>query len=677
MLLVLQCKRIKVTCGGYSQKITFRDQTNLTVERATGKTTTTEKKKKSQASNSPSSSSGLVKDEESGNEDVATASFRFVDCSTELNDSAGSSSSPESSSKPSVDSPENSMRQSQSELSSSPPVHEDIRTSVVAASSAYRPNPNLPSPGRVLSNSSLGMISAFEFPEDYTYFEYSAGGSFASISRVLPLAELLQTEPVSPHVYNAAIALAALTLSSSEQYQSGAMTLRRHAFYHSLKAVQGLQKELMEPRGSGQKSNALRADTSFSLFATIMLAANFELQRGSVLSWHSHMRGAASCLNGAHTELLKKPTGMLLIVAFARMALLLRMYNEDYSVTTPEYMSPSLAHWLNRLLRESSRPHDQMLLFVEEVTALEIQKRTHPAQEPTWSIQSADLVRRLELWRSNLPSSELPVDDYSPNGAFLTISSSNYAEAGDTPAPDPVESLIRIPALYFPHSSDPCVSAVNYATFLCTRMRAQTRYSTPSSPKPDSPSGINLDRELPSHSEQTALAICRIAAGNPPTRFSASFTYSYGMLPSVFGAYRWSKNPGLRSWAKHWLSGYRTTREGIWNVSQTLRLIALIDPVHRCNPIPNQTRTQIRIQGQGQGQSQGPGTSQSQSHSQSHSHSQEQPRERTFVALRTVDEPVDPSPELEEGDVERPFKIVLSTRGENEEGSSSNVVMVK
>lgn len=650
----------------------------MTVERATGKTTTA--KKKSQAS--PSSSSGLVKDEEAGSEDVPTASFRFVDCSSELNESAGSSSSPESSSKDSVDSQENSVRQSQSTLSSPPPEYEDTRTSVVAAST-YWPTPNLPSPGRVLSNSSLGLIGAFEFPEDYTYFEYSAGGSFASISRVLPLAELLQTEPVSPHVYNAAIALAALTLSSSEQYQTGSMTLRRHAFYHSLKAVQGLQKELMEPRGSGERSNALRADTSFSLFATIMLAANFELQRGSVLSWHSHMRGAASCLNGAHAELLKKPTGMLLILAFARMALLLRMYNEDYSVTTPEYMSSSLTDWLNRLLRESSRPHDQVLLFVEEVTALEIQKRTHPTQEPTWSIQSADLVRRLELWRSNLPSSELPVDDYTTHGAFLTISSSHYPVAGDAP-PDTVESLIRIPALYFPHSPDPCVAAVNYATFLCSRMRAQTRYSTPTNPNPDSPSpsGINLDRELPPHSEQTALAICRIAAGSPPTRFSASFTYSYGMLPSVVGAYRWSKNPGLRSWAKHWLSGYRTTREGIWNVSHTLRLIALIDPVHRCNPSPNQTQTQIRIQSQGRSsQNQNQGQSQDQDHvqgpGQGQGQGQDQSQERTFVALRAVDEPVDPSPELEEGDVERPFKIVLSTRGENEEGTSSNVVMVK
>lgn len=494
-----------------------------------------------------------------------------MDCTAELQES---STSPESVQKDSIDSQDN--------LVSSPPASfEDAFSSGAGYMTPCSPvSTDLPFPSRVLPNSSLALAGAFEFPEDYTYFEYSAGGSFASISRVLPLAELFQSEPVSPHVYNAAIALAALTLSSSEQYRTGSMTLRRHAFHHSLKAVQGLQKELTAPHQAS--SAALRADTALSLFATIMLAANFELQRGSVLSWQSHMRGAASCLNAAHGGLLRKPTGMLLIHGFARMALLLRLYNEDYSVTTPEFMAPELTTWLNNLLRHSSRPHDRMLLLVEEVTALEIQKRGHPALEPVWTAKSADLLRRLELWHRSLPASELPQDDSTTNGAFLTVSSSHYPPSNTTNNnnnnQDPsTESLIRIPALHFPSSPDPCVSAVNYATYLCSRMRALTRY--PNSKTNTQHPG--LDRELPPNTEPTALAICRIAAASPPARFGASFTYSYGMLPSVVGAYRWSDNPGLRSWAKHWLSGFRTTREGIWNVSHTLRLIAEIDPVHR------------------------------------------------------------------------------------------------
>lgn len=557
----------------------------------------------------------------------STPSVQFVDCSASLQEP---SALPETLIDSSINSvgPQGSGRIQSGQPTSSPPSYQNALSPVKASSTSNTgyPTPTSPasldfspSPSRVLPGSSLGLAGAFEFPEDYTYFEYSAGGSFSSISRVLPLAELFQSEPVSPNVYNAALALAALTLSNSESYPTSSMTLRRHAFHHSLKAVQGLQNELAQTGKLGGSSNSLRAHTALSLFATIMLAANFELQRGSIPSWHSHMRGAASCLNAAYTVLMRKATGVLLIRAFARMALLLRLYNEAYSVTTPEFMPPQLANWLNRLLRESSRLHDRILLLVEEVTALEIQKRAHPALGAAWDFKSADLLRRLEEWRSDLSPSDFPVDDHT-TGAYLTISSSSEQE---------FSTLLRIPALHFPNSRDPCESAVNYASYLCSRMRTRTNYpnTTTNTTTP------GADREFPPDTEQTALTICRIAAGNPPSNFGSSFTYSYGMLPSVVGAYRWSSNPGLRSWAKHWLTGYRSTREGIWNVHHTLKLIALMD--------------------------------------------QQPQQQRAFVAIRTVDEPVDPSPEAEEGDCgKKPFRIVMSTRGQGEEGASSNVVMV-
>ena len=558
----------------------------------------------------------------------STPSVQFVDCSASLQEP---STLPETLIDSSIDpvGPQDSGRIQNGQPASSPPSYRNALSPLKVSSTLNTgyPTPTSPasldfspSPSRVLPGSTLGLAGAFEFPEDYTYFEYSAGGSFSSISRVLPLAELFQSEPVSPNVYNAALALAALTLSNSESYPTSSMTLRRHAFHHSLKSVQGLQNELAQTGRLGGSSNSLRADTALSLFATIMLAANFELQRGSIPSWHSHMRGAASCLNAAYTELMKKATGVLLIRAFSRMALLLRLYNEAYSVTTPEFMPPQLANWLNRLLRESSRLHDRILLLVEEVTALEIQKRAHPALGAIWDFKSADLLRRLEEWRSDLPPSDIPVDDHT-TGAYLTVSSSSCEQE--------LSTLLRIPALYFPNSADPCESAVNYASYLCSRMRTRTNYpnTTTNTTTP------GADREFPPDTEQTALTICRIAAGNPPSNFGSSFTYSYGMLPSVVGAYRWSSNPGLRSWAKHWLTGYRSTREGIWNVRHTLKLIALMD--------------------------------------------QQSQQQRAFVAIRTVDEPVDPSPEAEEGDCgKKPFRIVMSTRGEGQEGASSSVVMV-
>ena len=610
-------------CEGYNQKITFKDQTNLTVEKA--KKAARKKARASDAANEDTNSDDTLSfsaEEVSSTTTVTQqASFpsaQFVNCSVGL-------TSPETVRNDSFDSQDGLVLQGA--LLETPPMSTDdfLSSPVMTSLNTGYLTPTspasidfLPSPTQGIPNATLSLVGAFEFPEDYTYFQYSAGGSFASISKVLPLAELFQSEPMSSHVYDAAIALAALTLSNSKSEPANARSIRRHAFHHSLKAIQSLQNDISQTGKlrASTSSNSLHVDTTLSLFATIMLAANFELQRNSVLHWHSHMRGAALCLNVAYPELMKKNTGMLLIRAFSRMALLLRLYNEEYSVTTSRFMPEHLSTWLNELLRDSSSLHDRILLFVEEVTALEIQKRQHPSLETAWAVKSADLLYRLEQWRNDLPVSDIPIDDHT--GASLTISTTTTTTTNPS-------TLIRIPALHFPNSPDPCIAAVNYASYLCTCMRARTRYPQNHN-NPNTP-----DRILPPETEQTALTICRIAASNPPSRFGDSFTYSYGMLPSVVGAYRWSSNPGLRAWAKHWLKGYRMTKEGIWNVVHTLKLIKMMD-------------------------------------------SQAQGDKQAFVAIRAIDEPVDASPEAEEGGGEGPFKAVLSTRGV--EGARSNVIMV-
>ena len=602
-------------CEGYNQKITFKDQTNLTVEKV--KKAARKKARASDAAREDTSSDEEVSSTTVVPQQASYPPAQFVDCSVGL-------TSPETVRNDNFDSQDGLVFQdgllptppmsTLDDLSSSPAMT-SLNTGYMTPTSPASID-FLPSPTQGVSNATLSLAGAFEFPEDYTYFQYSAGGSFASISKILPLAELFQSEPMSSHVYDAAIALAALTLSNSKSEPANARSIRRHAFHHSLKAIQSLQNDLTQTGklGASTSSNSLCADTALSLFATIMLAANFELQRNCVLLWCSHMRGAALYLNAAYTELMKKNTGMLLIRAFSRMALLLRLYNEKYSVTTSKFMPEHLSTWLNELLRDSPSLHDRILLFVEEVTALEIQKRQHPSLEKDWAEKSADLLHRLEQWRNDLPLSDIPIDDHT--GASLTISTTTTTNPS---------TLIPIPPLHFPNSPDPCIAAVNYASYLCTCMRARTRYPQNHN-NPNTPGRI-----LPPETEQTALTICRIAASNPPSRFGDSFTYSYGMLPSVVGAYRWSSNPGLRAWAKHWLKGYRMTKEGIWNVVHTLKLIKMMD-------------------------------------------SQAQGDKQAFVAIRAIDEPVDASPEAEEGGGEGPFRVVLSTRGV--EGARSNVIMV-
>ncbi|KAL1857217.1 hypothetical protein Plec18167_004692 [Paecilomyces lecythidis] len=489
-------------------------------------------------------------------------------------------------------------------------------SSEVAFSAAYGTPPAVSlvpsSPSRPLPNAFLSLCGAYEFPEDVAYYEYSAG-HFQSLSRVLPLSELFRSEPVSPHVYNAALALAALNLSSMEDYSKNPVVLRQHAFQHSLKAVQGIREALSSPDQTKALRTPKNIDTGLSLFATIILLANFELQRGSLFSWRSHMRGAASCLGIWHKDMAQRPAGMLLVKAFARMALLLRLYNEDYSVTTPDVMPHRLAAWLNSLLAGSSELQDRLLLLVEEWTQIEIKYREQPELEDQWIAFSDDFLSRLDEWRREIPPSDLPVESNGPAGVSVYAPSQPSADSS---------GFIYVPALCFPNAADPCTAAVNYATYLCLGMRARTRYS------------VEVGKIVPPDSDETALMICRVAAGISPVSFGQSYTYAYGMLPSVVGAARWSSNPGLKAWVRDYLTKYKSNREGIWNVSHSIRLLDHMD------------REYARRGASGW----------------------------EMVAVRVLDEPTDPSPDFEENDSSKPFRIVM--RGRTRQGRSEDVVEV-
>ncbi|KAJ9263244.1 transcriptional regulator family: Fungal Specific TF [Paecilomyces variotii] len=685
------CTRLNLKCEGYAQRISFKDQTDLVVERAKGKST-----KKRKASEPPikeeDSTDSVHQPSDSGSpaekssaSPPATSSITFdnpivfagepsnsrrLDSGrTQIDSQQSATSTPDrvlgdplasfdsllsSTTDPSggsmilsdvpikshlaedffTDSGEGSStwvvaqegegpfdQHYQTEFArSSPDTHSEFTrgspSSEVAFSAAYGTPPSISlvpsSPSRPLPNAFLSLCGAYEFPEDVAYYEYSAG-HFQSLSRVLPLSELFRSEPVSPHVYNAALALAALNLSSMEDYSKNPVVLRQHAFQHSLKAVQGIREALSSPDQSKALRTPKNVDTGLSLFATIILLANFELQRGSLFSWRSHMRGAASCLGIWHKDMAQRPAGMLLAKAFARMALLLRLYNEDYSVTTPDVLSPSLAAWLNSLLARSSELQDRLLLLVEEWTQIEIKYREQPELEDQWIAFSDDFLSRLDEWRKNIPPSDLPVESNGPASVTVYAPSQQSADSS---------GFVYVPALCFPNSADPCTAAVNYATYLCLGMRSRTRYS------------VELGKIVPPDSDETALMICRIAAGISPVSFGQSYTYAYGMLPSVVGAARWSSNPGLKAWVRDYLTKYKSNREGIWNVSHSIRLLDHMD------------REYARRGAAGW----------------------------EMVAVRVLDEPTDPSPDLEENDSSKPFKIVM--RGRTRQGRSEDVVEV-
>lgn len=686
---LLQCTRLGLKCEGYAQRISFKDQTDLVVERAKGKSTKKRKASELLKEEEDSASSPQQHSDDSSPADKKSASpppskpiifenplvFAGESSSSQGLEIGHAQNEERQSSSPSPDRilgdplssfdallstrTDLSMESITSDVTFGSNITDNFIGSSAQGSSvwaeekgkkpsdpryrtgfAHRPSdvkselggdspstevaltrtssspPSMSlvpsSPSRPLPNAFLSLCGAYEFPEDVLYYEYSAG-HFQSLSRVLPLSELFRSEPVSPHVYNAALALAALSLSSMEDYSKNPVMLRQHAFQHSLKAVQGIREALSSPDQTKALRTPKNVDTGVSLFATIILLANFELQRGSLFSWRSHMRGAASCLGIWHKEMAERPVGMLLVKAFARMALLLRLYNEDYSVTTPDVMSPRLATWLDNLLAGSSELQDRLLLLVEEWTQLEINYREKPELEEQWIALSNEFLSRLNEWRKNILPSDLPVEGSGAAGVTVYAPSQPSADSS---------GLVHVPALYFPNSADPCTAAVNYATYICLSMRARTRYS------------LESGRTVPPDSEETALMICRIAAGISPVSFGQAYTYAYGMLPSVVGASRWSSNPGIKKWVKEYLAKYKSTREGIWNVTHSIRLLDAMD------------REYARRGAMGW----------------------------QVVAVRVVDEPTDPSPDLDEDDSSKPFRVVL--RGRTKQGHAEDIVEV-
>ncbi|KAI9731328.1 MAG: hypothetical protein M1834_005231 [Cirrosporium novae-zelandiae] len=402
---------------------------------------------------------------------------------------------------------------------------------------------------RPLSNTFLSLCGAYKFSEDVLYYQYLVDNSTYGLAHILPLKDILKTESVAPHVYSAALALSALSLSNLNDSKSSRLPSRRHALQHSMTALQGVRNNFPSTgfRGCPVTQNL---DILISWLLTVLLLANFELQRGFVASWRSHLRAAGSCLGIWCGEFQKRESGRLLIQAFARMSLLLVIYNAEYAATTLDVLPPGLMEHLQELLIDSPLPQDRLLPLIKEVGELEINYRRQPEQEEKWTRKGNKLLAKLDTWQRSLPSSEFPVDDG-------TRSPLSFPTPSDSQQP-------LITPLHF-RSSDPCASACNYANFLCARMRIRTRY----------PSVIG--RIIPPDSEQTVHTICKIAAGISPALCGQANAYSHGMLPAVIGAYRWTTDIHLRKWVIAWLSGYQSVREGIWNVSRSIRLCSFMD----------------------------------------------------------------------------------------------------
>lgn len=185
--------------------------------------------------------------------------------------------------------------------------------------------------------------------------------------------------------------------------------------------------------------------------------------------------------------------------------------------------------------------------------AREIKSRASPGEQARWARKMEQLDARLASWQSAMPATELPVDTSVEEPVF------HGGEGG---------KALAVMPLTFPSAADPYVSAVDYAHFLCARMRARTRYV------------YGAERVAPPDTEATALHICRIAAKLSPKGYAEADAFGHGMMPAVIGAYRWTADRRLRAWIEGWLEGYEVEgcdREGIWSVRKTMRLLRFLE----------------------------------------------------------------------------------------------------
>ncbi|KAM5344061.1 hypothetical protein ACJ41O_012598 [Fusarium nematophilum] len=422
---------------------------------------------------------------------------------------------------------------------------------------------------------SLGQALPYEcflFPQDARYCQRLFDNQIRGLSVILPLKGILNGDySAAPHVWSAILAVSALTLSIeslaglatpetlSIESLAGLATpeietvvQKKHALRHYTNSLRSLR--IKHPQTSPESFSVLSSEELLDWFLCRLLLANFELGRGNLAVWRAHLRATSRVFSAWHKRIRETARGRILAQAFARMALLVELQNEELAVTRLRDMNPGVANELWTMMQGSTSARDRLLGLIREVGQLELKFRCMPSMYSKWTAKLETLDTRLTEWQRCLSPLEMPVDAGVDNPVSF-------------PAQPGGPGSLQVHPLTFPNATDPTAAAVNYAHFVCTRMRARTRYLENGSKIP------------PADADSMALYICRIAAGLSPSSCASTEAFGHGMMPAVVGAYWWTNNSQLRQWIVGWLRGYDRSgqREGIWNVRQARKLMTFLD----------------------------------------------------------------------------------------------------
>lgn len=578
------CTRFKIQCGGYKNRLVFKDQTDrLRKKHGSGSHSRNAKQQSPPAPNGVTAPADMTQVHHSTHwQSVYVAAESLTEMSAglehnghgtkegvhESQSGAGEEThatdlslnffninhddeSPAQGHYDNTQSPDDSVPSDPDDLGALDATFSPLETSHNGETTIHRPQPSLishssQSPSQPTSQSDLiqvapsGIMESAKFPEDLIYYHHIRDGPPYGLLSVLSLDNMFQVKYLDASFFHAALALSAFDISHIEGNNVLAKKARLHALDHYVTALGTVS------RTSNLLDLGFRPDRSYaaiSWLATTLFLAHFELQRGEMRLWYIHSCAAVNRLSRDIRLVRGSVMGEPILRSFSRIAALLNIYDRTYSVQPKT--CPDIPNSLQDSLLLSPCPTDRLLFTLPRVIELEEDWRSNPQEEDRFREQADKLISELEEWRCSLDEADVPFfnDIQSPEGG----------------------GAFSISPLTLSDSRQPIRAATNFMHYLISLLRLGTHYLPGSG------------RQQPSNSEHLVLLVCRLAAGVTPQQCAAINAYGHGMVPALMNAYYITHDGSVKAWIVDWLNKFPREREGIWNVRHATRLLAYID----------------------------------------------------------------------------------------------------
>ncbi|EEU33483.1 uncharacterized protein NECHADRAFT_98445 [Fusarium vanettenii 77-13-4] len=394
-----------------------------------------------------------------------------------------------------------------------------------------------------------GLFEAAKFPQDMIYYHHLCDPSLSGLLSVLGVRDVLGVGGLDKGFFHAALALSALHMSQSSSVSKVvADCAALHALDHFVDAL-GYMRSAHLSDGIATIDAPGRGQNTIAWLATLLLLANFELNRGQIKLWYVHSHAAVTYLSHNVAQVGELPVGKSIIRSFSRIAAYLEIFDRSYTACH-SLATSNVSAMLGTSLRTSTDPSDRLLYILPRVGEFEEECRTSPQLDSHWRMQARGLIDELKAWRRSLPDRDVPSADEVDADPW------KLGEDGST---------LIIRPLTLSRAANPAKAATSFMHYLVSLVRLEMKYSP------------GVRRKLPENGRKLILVACRLAAGVSSSVCAASNAYGHGMVPALMNAYYSSDDQAAKEWIKDWISGFLRDREGIWNVRHAHRLLQYID----------------------------------------------------------------------------------------------------